>query len=130
MRRLILSLFTGCLFVLNACASGDQPAPSSSENPNQNLRLIVGFSDQQQHDSALADKEATLQQWQTASGASRLDYLRTLTGKAWVITVEGADASTVINSLQTLDGIDYVEEDQVIRISPIENRPAAPARIY
>lgn len=129
MKQLLASLLTFSLLTLNACASGDQ-SPQTADTTTEPLRFIVGFTNQDQHDAALAQQNDTLEHWQAATGASRIHYERTIVGKSWVIRVEGTDKTAFINALQGMDDIEYVEEDQIIRIDPIETRPAPPARIY
>lgn len=102
------------LFSLPACAKQPQPEPS--------LRLIVGFTSSEQHDQALQNKAATLASWQAACSAGDIQFIRSLSGRSWVVELKGA-SETTIEKLQQLPDVQYVEKDQIIQVSPVERYP-------
>ncbi|MDX1695498.1 MAG: hypothetical protein R3208_17170 [Ketobacteraceae bacterium] len=121
-----LGLFAPLLLCsMTGCASQDQA------DPEHNNRYIVGFVSLEVHDEALQQRDATLASWRQVSGAGSIHYLRTVTDKAWVVRMEGTEPDKFINALQQLDTVQYVEKDQIIRISPIEKQPSgSPVRVY
>lgn len=101
---------------VSACAN----KPSTQET----ARFIVAFNDAETHQQALNNKPAIIYQWKELTNA-HIEFIRTLSGHSWVVAVTASSKEGFIQKLGALPNIKYVEEDQVIQISPIE-RPSAP----
>lgn len=107
-------------FTISACAGQQESQPA--------YRFIVGFISAEAHNQAQASQQQTLQQWQTITD-SRITFIRSLSGKSWVITTDAKDKTLFADALRSLDAVEYVEEDQVMQISPIERQPR-PVRVH
>ena len=117
---LSLSLFS--LLVMLACSSSNHANDNAAQNSDIWQRYIVGFSTQKLHDEAMSRQAQTLDTWRNAIDAADIRYVRSLMQKAWVIQVKGAAKVRVLESLQALEQVQYVEMDQIIRIGPIEQK--------
>lgn len=126
MKTPLLSSTLISLLALLSCASSTQTDDTQPISSTTWQQYIVSFRGAAFHTEALAQQAQTLQQWREASGAAEIEYLRSLMKIAWVIRAAGVSEETLIKTLQNLPGIQSVEVDQIIRISPMETQPVPP----
>lgn len=103
-------------------------ACASSKDPSSSYQFIVGFVSPDAQDNADQHRQDTLQQWQSIT-QTEITFIRKLGDSSWVIRAATEAKSQFIEQLSTVPTVKFVEEDQVIRISPIE-QPKYPVRVH
>lgn len=102
-------------FSMFACASQSESQESA--------RFIIAFKSETLFKAAESNRESVIAAWEKQSN-SHIKFIRTLSGHSWVVSATAPSKASFIEKLQLLDDIKYVEEDQIIQVSPIE-RPGA-----
>lgn len=104
-------------FSMFACAN-----PSEVQK-QETARFIVAFNSPALFTAAEPKRDSIIAKWEKLSN-SHITFVKTLSGHSWVVSATTPSKASFIEKLQALDDIKYVEEDQIIQVSPIE-RPGA-----
>ena len=113
------------LLLTFVCVSACANKPSYQET----ARFIVAFNDAETQQQALKNKPAIITQWKERTDA-HIEFIRTLSGHSWVVSVTSPSKDSFIRKLAALPDIKYIEEDQVVQISPIERQSVPGIRIH
>lgn len=98
-------------FSMLACANQNESQESA--------RFIIAFKSEVLFEAAENNRESVIAAWEKQSN-SHIEFIRTLSGHSWVVSATTPSKASFIERLQLLDDIKYVEEDQIIQVSPIE----------
>ncbi|MCG8668299.1 MAG: hypothetical protein MI867_02715 [Pseudomonadales bacterium] len=120
MKKLSYSALMLMFFLpLVACAAQNQT--------QETARFIIAFQDAKAQAAAMTNQDAVINEWQRLT-QSRIEFIRTLSGHNWVVSATVPSKALFIEKVAALENIKYVEEDQVIQISPIERPGYVPVR--